>query len=43
MSSQLDTLFVWVGDVDASLTRYEKLGIEAGPRFGAWQLLERSE
>ena len=37
MSVQLDTVFVWVNDVEASLGFYEALGIPAGTRFGAWQ------
>ena len=37
MSLQLDTVFVWVNEVEASLGFYEALGIQAGARFGAWQ------
>lgn len=37
MTFQLDTVFLWVTDLDRSLDWYAKLGIEAGDRYGAWQ------
>ena len=37
MPFQLDTLFVWVNDLDRSVEWYSKLGVEAGPRHGPWQ------
>lgn len=37
MTFQLDTVFVWVTDLDRSLEWYAKLGIEAGDRYGSWQ------
>lgn len=40
MTFQLDTVFVWVTDLDRALAWYSRLGIEAGPRYGAWQNME---
>lgn len=37
MPLQVDTVFVWVTDLDRSVAWYRHLGIEAGPRYGAWQ------
>lgn len=37
MTPQVDTVFVWVTDLDRSVDWYAALGIEAGPRHGAWQ------
>jgi catechol 2,3-dioxygenase-like lactoylglutathione lyase family enzyme len=37
MAFQVDTVFVWVTDLDASIEWYAMLGIGAGPRYGAWQ------
>lgn len=37
MTLQVDTVFVWVTDLDRSVEWYAKLGIDAGPRYGAWQ------
>lgn len=39
MTFTIDTVFVWVSDIDRSLPWYEDLGIEAGPRHGTWQAL----
>ena len=39
MAFQVDTVFVWVTDLDRSVEWYATLGIEAGPRFGAWQTM----
>jgi catechol 2,3-dioxygenase-like lactoylglutathione lyase family enzyme len=39
MPSTIDTVFVWVSDLDRSLPWYRTLGIEAGQRFGAWQAM----
>jgi catechol 2,3-dioxygenase-like lactoylglutathione lyase family enzyme len=33
----LDTVFVWVTDLDRSLGWYAKLGLEPGPQHGTWQ------
>ncbi len=37
MALQVDTVFVWVTDLDRSVEWYASLGIDAGPRYGAWQ------
>jgi hypothetical protein len=37
MTLQLDTVFVWVTDLDRSLPWYRVLGIDPGPRYGPWQ------
>lgn len=37
MPLQLDTVFVWVTDLDRSLDWYGALGLEPGPRHGPWQ------
>jgi catechol 2,3-dioxygenase-like lactoylglutathione lyase family enzyme len=37
MAFQVDTVFVWVTDLDRSVEWYAALGIEPGPRYGAWQ------
>lgn len=37
MPLQLDTVFVWVTDLERSLDWYAKFGIEADQRHGAWQ------
>ena len=33
----VDTVFVWVADLDRSLRWYAKFGLEPGPRHGTWQ------
>ena len=36
--SHIDTVFLWVGDLDRAVAWYrDRLGIEPGPRYGAWQ------
>ncbi len=37
MTFQLDTVFVWVTDMERALDWYATLGIDAGDRYGAWQ------
>ncbi len=37
MTFQLDTVFLWVSDLDRSVDWYAKLGIQAGERHGDWQ------
>lgn len=37
MALQVDTVFIWVNDLDVSLPWYSKLGLESGPRYGPWQ------
>ena len=39
MAFQLDTVFVWVTDLDRSKDWYARLGIEAGPTYGPWQTM----
>ena len=39
MAFQVDTVFVWVTDLDRSVEWYAELGIAAGPRYGAWQAM----
>jgi predicted enzyme related to lactoylglutathione lyase len=34
---QVDTVFVWVTDLGASVDWYTTLGIEPGPLYGTWQ------
>lgn len=40
MSLQVDTLFIWVTDIDESLAWYTTLGFGVGPRYGPWQVME---
>jgi catechol 2,3-dioxygenase-like lactoylglutathione lyase family enzyme len=42
MALQLDTVFVWVTDLERSLPWYRALGIEPGPRHGPWQEMDVS-
>jgi catechol 2,3-dioxygenase-like lactoylglutathione lyase family enzyme len=35
----IDTVFVWVTDLDRSVDWYRRLGIDAGPRHGSWQAM----
>lgn len=39
MALSIDTVFVWVSDIDRSLPWYRGLGVEAGPRHGTWQAM----
>lgn len=39
MAFQLDTVFVWVSDLQRSREWYSKLGIESGPTYGPWQTM----
>lgn len=40
MGLQLDTVFIWVTDIDASIGWYETMGLPAGPRHGPWQTID---
>jgi catechol 2,3-dioxygenase-like lactoylglutathione lyase family enzyme len=40
MAPQVDTVFVWVTNIDASVEWYAKLRIASGPRYEAWQTME---
>ena len=39
MAFQVDTVFVWVSELDESAGWYRQFGIEPGPRYGAWQTM----
>lgn len=39
MAYQVDTVFVWVNEIDESVGWYRQFGIEPGPRFGSWQTM----
>jgi catechol 2,3-dioxygenase-like lactoylglutathione lyase family enzyme len=39
MSLQVDTVFVWVNDLEQSLEWYRAIGFDVGDRFGPWQSL----
>ena len=39
MSLQVDTVFIWVTDLDESLDLYQLVGFEPGPRYGTWQVI----
>lgn len=39
MSLQVDTVFIWVTDLDESLDWYQLVGFEPGPRYGTWQVI----
>ena len=43
MSFSVDTVFVRVTDLDRSVQWYSTFGIEAGPRYGAWQAMVLEE
>jgi catechol 2,3-dioxygenase-like lactoylglutathione lyase family enzyme len=36
---QVDTVFVWVTDLDVSIDWYTTLGLEPGPLYGTWQVM----
>ena len=42
MPFSVDTVFVWVTDLDRATDWYSTFGIDAGPRYGAWQGMELS-
>lgn len=42
MAWSVDTVFVWVRDLDASVHWYRSLGLEDGPRYGTWQTMSVS-
>ena len=39
MSLQVDTVFIWVTDLDESVDWYQLVGFEPGPRYGTWQVM----
>lgn len=40
MRLAVDTVFVWVSELERSVAWYQELGIEAGARHGDWQTME---
>lgn len=39
MGLQVDTVFIWVTDLDESLGWYQAIGFEPGPRYSTWQVM----
>jgi catechol 2,3-dioxygenase-like lactoylglutathione lyase family enzyme len=39
VSFQVDTVFVWVNDLEQAVEWYQAVGFEVGDRFGPWQSL----
>lgn len=39
MPPQVDTVFIWVNDLDAALEWYRAIGFEPGPLYGTWQVM----
>lgn len=39
MSLQVDTVFIWVTDLDAAVEWYTTVGFETGPLYGTWQVM----
>lgn len=39
MSLQVDTVYVWVNDLEQALQWYATLGFEPGDRYGPWQTM----
>lgn len=39
MGLQVDTVFVWVNDLEASLDWYTTIGFEPGPLYETWQVM----
>jgi catechol 2,3-dioxygenase-like lactoylglutathione lyase family enzyme len=40
MALGIDTVFVWVTDLDGSLDWYRRFGVEPGPRYGDFQVMQ---
>ena len=40
MALQVDTVFIWVTDLDESLGWYRAIGFEPGPRYDTWQVMK---
>ncbi|HEU4894562.1 MAG TPA: VOC family protein [Acidimicrobiia bacterium] len=40
MGLQVDTVFIWVTDLDESLAWYRAIGFEPGPRYDTWQVMK---
>lgn len=39
MGLQVDTVFIWVNDLEAALDWYRSIGFEPGPLFETWQVM----
>ena len=39
MNIQVDTVFIWVTDLDGSLEWYRAIGFDLGPRYETWQVM----
>lgn len=35
----MDTVFIWVNDLEESLDWYQQVGFEPGPRYDTWQVM----
>lgn len=40
MTLSVDTIFLWVRDIDHALEWYSSIGLSPGQRYGAWQTME---
>lgn len=40
MTISIDSVFVWVTDLNRSVEWYARFGIEAGPAYGDWQTMK---
>lgn len=39
MGLQVDTVFIWVTDLEESLEWYRAIGFDPGPRYDTWQVM----
>lgn len=39
MALQVDTVFIWVNDLEAAVEWYQTIGFEPGPLFETWQVM----
>ncbi|HSM45177.1 MAG TPA: VOC family protein [Acidimicrobiia bacterium] len=39
MTLQVDTVFIWVNDLEAAVEWYQTIGFEPGPLFETWQVM----
>ncbi|MGH3649270.1 MAG: VOC family protein [Acidimicrobiia bacterium] len=40
MSLKVDTVFIWVSDLDAAVDWYTTIGFETGSRYETWQVMD---
>lgn len=40
MAIQVDTVFIWVNDLEAALEWYQAIGFEPGPLYKTWQVMD---